>query len=59
MDTVRLGRTNLIVSKNGFGALPIQRVEIKKKVLLFFLHHANTETTSLSKFAFSRTAVIE
>ena len=26
MDTIRLGRTNLIVSKNGFGALPIQRV---------------------------------
>ena len=26
MQTVRLGRTNLIVSKNGFGALPIQRV---------------------------------
>ena len=26
MQTVRLGRTNLIVSKNGFGALPIQRI---------------------------------
>lgn len=26
MQTVRLGRTNLTVSKNGFGALPIQRV---------------------------------
>ena len=26
MQTVRLGRTGLIVSKNGFGALPIQRV---------------------------------
>ena len=26
MDTIRLGRTNLIVSKNGFGALPVQRV---------------------------------
>ena len=26
MQTVRLGRTELIVSKNGFGALPIQRV---------------------------------
>ncbi|MBE6644647.1 MAG: aldo/keto reductase [Ruminococcaceae bacterium] len=26
MQTVRLGRTELVVSKNGFGALPIQRV---------------------------------
>ena len=26
METIRLGRTNLIVSKNGFGALPVQRV---------------------------------
>lgn len=26
MDTVRLGRTGLVVSKNGFGALPVQRV---------------------------------
>ena len=28
MDTIRLGRTNLIVSKNGFGALPVQRVDM-------------------------------
>lgn len=28
MDTVRLGRTNLVVSKNGFGALPVQRVDM-------------------------------
>ncbi|MBP3301110.1 MAG: aldo/keto reductase [Clostridia bacterium] len=27
MDTVRLGRTGLVVSKNGFGALPVQRVD--------------------------------
>lgn len=26
METLRLGRTNLIVTKNGFGALPVQRV---------------------------------
>lgn len=26
MQTVRLGRTNIVVCKNGFGALPIQRV---------------------------------
>lgn len=29
METIRLGRTNLIVSKNGFGALPIQRVDME------------------------------
>ncbi|MBR2925140.1 MAG: aldo/keto reductase [Clostridia bacterium] len=28
MDTIRLGRTNLVVNKNGFGALPVQRVDI-------------------------------
>lgn len=27
METVRLGKTGLIVNKNGFGALPIQRVD--------------------------------
>ena len=27
MQTVRLGRTNITVNKNGFGALPIQRTE--------------------------------
>ena len=26
METIRLGRTGLIVTKNGFGALPVQRV---------------------------------
>ena len=26
MDTIRLGRTGLTVNKNGFGALPVQRV---------------------------------
>lgn len=28
MQTVRLGKTNLTVSKNGFGALPIQRISL-------------------------------
>ena len=32
MQTVRLGRTNIIVSKNGFGALPIQRVSSDEAV---------------------------
>lgn len=30
METVRLGRTGLTVSKNGFGALPIQRVGMEE-----------------------------
>ena len=32
MQTVRLGRTNIVVSKNGFGALPIQRVSEEEAV---------------------------
>ena len=32
MQTVRLGRTNIVVSKNGFGALPIQRVSSDEAV---------------------------
>ncbi len=36
MDTIRLGRTNLTVTKNGFGALPVQRVNMEeaRKILL-------------------------
>ena len=34
MQTVRLGRTNIVVSKNGFGALPIQRVSKEEAVHL-------------------------
>ena len=30
MDTIRLGRTNLTVNKNGFGALPVQRVSMEE-----------------------------
>ena len=26
MEKVRLGRTDIVVNKNGFGALPVQRV---------------------------------
>ena len=32
METIRLGRTGLVVSKNGFGALPIQRVPMEEAV---------------------------
>lgn len=44
MQTVTLGRTNLTVSKNGFGALPVQRVEKKQAVYLLqkaFYHGIN------------------
>ena len=34
MKTVRLGKTNLTVSKNGFGALPVQRVSKEDAVHL-------------------------
>ena len=34
MDKVILGKTGLEVNKNGFGALPVQRVEKKEAVYL-------------------------
>ncbi|MEE1048548.1 MAG: aldo/keto reductase, partial [Clostridia bacterium] len=35
MEKIRLGRTNLFVTKNGFGALPIQRRDMEDaKVIL-------------------------
>ena len=34
MQTVRLGRTGLVVSKNGFGALPIQRISMDEAAAL-------------------------
>lgn len=34
MQTVRLGKTGLVVSKNGFGALPIQRLTKREAVYL-------------------------
>lgn len=44
MQTVRLGKTELQVSKNGFGALPIQRITKKEAVYLLqkaFYHGIN------------------
>lgn len=32
MDTVRLGKTGIVVNKNGFGALPIQRISDEEAV---------------------------
>lgn len=34
METVRLGKTELVVSRNGFGALPIQRISKEDAVYL-------------------------
>lgn len=34
METIRLGRTNLIVAKNSFGALPVQRVPMEEAARL-------------------------
>lgn len=34
METVRLGRTGIVTNKNGFGALPIQRISDKEAVYL-------------------------
>ena len=34
METVRLGRTEIVTNKNGFGALPIQRIPDKDAVYL-------------------------
>ena len=38
MTTVRLGKTEVTVNKNGFGALPIQR--ITKSEAVYLLHKA-------------------
>ena len=38
MKIITLGKTNLKVNKNGFGALPIQRISEKEAVYL--LHKA-------------------
>ena len=34
MDKVRLGRTEIVVNKNGFGALPIQRVSKEEAAVI-------------------------
>ncbi|MDF2803529.1 MAG: NADP-dependent oxidoreductase domain containing protein [Anaerocolumna sp.] len=41
MQTVTLGKTGLNVSKNGFGALPIQRINEKEAVYLLEKAYAN------------------
>ena len=39
MTTVTLGRTGITVSKNAFGALPIQRISIDEAVSLLRKAH--------------------
>ena len=34
MQTITLGRTGLVVPRNGFGALPIQRISLDDAVRL-------------------------
>ena len=34
MEMIRLGRTELMVTKNGFGALPVQRVDMETASLI-------------------------
>lgn len=41
MDKVRLGRTDIVSCKNGFGALPIQRLEKKDAIYLVKMAYDN------------------
>jgi len=34
MDQITLGKTGIIVNKNGFGALPIQRISMEEATIL-------------------------
>jgi uncharacterized protein len=41
MDKVRLGRTNLMVSRSGFGALPIQRITFEDAKAILYKAYEN------------------
>lgn len=41
MDKIRLGRTNLMVTKSGFGALPIQRISFEEAKTLLLKAYDN------------------
>ena len=45
METLRLGKTNLVVTKNGFGALPVQRVDTAEGVRLLRMTAASITST--------------
>ncbi len=44
MDTVRLGKTGIVTNKNGFGALPIQRISDEEAVKLLRKAYENGVT---------------
>lgn len=71
MQTVTLGRTGIEVSKNGFGALPIQRIDMKEAVYLLqkaFYHgmnyfdtarwYSNSEEKLGEAFSYTRDQII-
>ena len=51
MQTVRLGRTNITVNKNGFGALPVQRVGMEEaKALLIRAYEGGFNYLDTARF---------
>jgi uncharacterized protein len=71
MDTIRLGRTDLMASRSGFGAIPIQRISIEESTALlrkayegginFFdtaYDHADSEEKIGRALSFQRKSII-
>lgn len=68
METVRLGKTELLVTKNSFGALPMQRVDVESACRLVkkayenginYFDTARSYTDSEEKLGFALTGVRE
>ena len=58
MDYVTLGRTEIKVCKNGFGALPIQRISFDSaKEILLLTPHVFTQTVKKKSVMHCRTFV--
>ncbi|MCB5654350.1 aldo/keto reductase, partial [[Ruminococcus] gnavus] len=53
METVRLGRTNIVVNRNGFGALPVQRVNMEEATVILKKAYDNGITFFDSARAYS------
>lgn len=53
MEKVRLGRTNIVVNRNGFGALPVQRVSKEEAKVILKKAYANGITFFDSARAYS------
>ena len=49
MVTVRLGNTGIIANKNGFGALPIQRIDVDSAVKLIRMALDRSEERRVGK----------